>query len=131
VQFPSPPRANEAEPAQVPEGFGKQDFVATIRTAWDAGSNYAGVVQDCQVARLEKIRQISEPGMGDCLGGFVEDHHAGTVPLGERILRDEFLWQVVVIIGKLIHERGMPLAAKDPEDSCLAGSFRVLMSDEI
>jgi hypothetical protein len=62
------------------------------------GGNNPAVVQDENVAFVQKFWKIFELRMDDFSLRSVDDHHPRLVPLRERLLGDELLGQGIVKI---------------------------------
>ncbi len=91
-----------------PAGFGQHHFDAARRLLAlpaqraprkKARGNHAAVVEHQQIARLEQCRKLREAAVAECPGGAIQHHHAALAALGRRLLRNQFLGQVVIEIG--------------------------------
>jgi hypothetical protein len=65
----------------------------------EAGGDDAGIVEDEDVASLEKIGEVLELTVFDLAGVAMEDEEAGLIAAGGGLLGDQFRGQVVMEIG--------------------------------
>jgi hypothetical protein len=72
-------------------------FAASEESRWKD----AGIVEDDEIAGLQKVREFPEQAIGMSAAGALQVQHAGAVAGGERFLRDEFDGKVEVEIGDL------------------------------
>ena len=72
--------------------------------------NHSGVVQNQRLSRLQVINNVMENLMLQLTGIPVNAEHSAAVPLLIGILRNQFLWQVKIIIRGLVSKRHIPAA---------------------
>ena len=70
--------------------------------------NHSGVVQNQRLSRLQVINNVMENLMLQLTGIPVNAEHSAAVPLLIGILRNQFLWQVKIIIRGLVSKRHTP-----------------------
>ena len=83
---------------------------------------YAGVVQNEEIAGLEEVGEVGEEVVAQGPGCSVEDQHAARSALGRRVLGDEFRGQVEAEVGdkhwfKFSCGRGSGMRQKAKTDS--------------
>ena len=70
-------------------------FAAAIKP----GGKNAGIVEDNEIAGLQKVGEVAEQAIGIAATGPLQVQHAGAVACGEGFLGDEFVGKVEVEIG--------------------------------
>ncbi len=70
-------------------------FAAAIKP----GRKDAGVVEDDEIAGLQKVREFAEQTIRIAAAGALQVQHAGAVTGGEWLLGDEFAGKVEIEIG--------------------------------
>ena len=70
-------------------------FAAAIKP----GRKDAGVVEDDEIAGLQKVREFAEQRVRIAAAGALQVQHAGAVAGGEGLLGDEFAGKVEMEIG--------------------------------
>jgi hypothetical protein len=80
----------------------EKDFDAAVgafAAAIKPGRKDAGIVEDDEVAWLEKVGEFAEQAIGVAAAGALQVQHAGAVAGGEGFLGDEFTGKMEVEIG--------------------------------
>jgi hypothetical protein len=80
----------------------EKDFDAAVgafAAAIKPGGKDAGIVEDDEVAWLEKVGEFAEQAIGVAAAGALQVQHAGAVAGGEGFLGDEFTGKMEVEIG--------------------------------
>jgi len=73
--------------------------MGALAAAIKPGRKDAGIVEDDEIAGLQKIREVAEQAIGIFAAGSLQVQHAGAVAGGEGFLGDEFGRKVEVEIG--------------------------------
>jgi hypothetical protein len=77
--------------------LGMSAFAPAIQPGW----KHAGIVEDDEIAGLQKVGEFTKQGVRIAAAGSLQAQHAGAVAGGEGLLGDEFDGKVEVEIGDL------------------------------
>jgi len=97
-----------------PDQGGPQGPVSVLRTqeedfhlavvadfgAEEAGSKHLRVVQDKAISSLEIGRQVAEEPVFKCAGIAADDEHAGAGPVGQGLLSNQLIGQMIIKVGQ-------------------------------
>ena len=71
----------------------------------EARGQHARIVENQAIARAQERGEFAKMAVFERPRGAVENQHAGSVALGGRLLRDQFLGKLVIEIGELHYSR--------------------------